>query len=517
MLRGIDTLADLVARTIGPSGRAVLVGRRHAMPQLCRNGYGIARDLELQAPAEQVGVVMLRELAWRTSDAVGDGTKTAILAARALLRAGGRASLLGIPPAELTGLLASHQRAVLDALNDMALPSPRGEAIASFATQAAGGDPALGALLAEAHDAAGADGMVVVEAGQGADDAVRFAAGLHLEQGWFSPHLVGDLASATIELDDPLILLHAGPIDRLEPVLRVLEMIAAAGRSLVIIADAFSEQALATLVANKRRAGLEVAAIKAPGAGPWRRLLLEDIAVATGATLIAPELGTSLEGMRPHVMGRATSVRIGRNATTIIGGRGDEAAIAVRVAQIRQAIARERHLGFDREQHQQRLARLTAGIATLTVGGVTPSHLHDRLEQARNASAAVASALVGGLVAGGSAALVHATVRAGSSLPTGLVGELLRRMFQAAAEAPLRAIVRNAGADADLEVPRLVLQPGLAFEAHERRLVPLETLREPLLVVRTSFRNAVSAAGRLLTVECALAAPRRHQPAAVGS
>jgi chaperonin GroEL len=509
-LEGVDILADLVARTIGPAGRAVLVGRRHGMPQLCRNGYAIARELELDDQARQVGVVMARELAWRTSDAVGDGTKTAILVARALLRAGGRASLAGIPASELVELIEAHQTAVIEALEATGLPAPEGEALGRFATQAAGGDTALGALLAEAHGAAGKDGVVLVEAGQTAADDLRFMGGLQLDQGWLSPHLVDDQATRSIVLTDPLILLHAGPIEALGPMVRVLEMIAKAGRSLLIVADSLSEQALATLIANKRRAGLKVAAVKAPGAGPWRRLLLEDLALATGATLIAPELGTSLDGLRPQVMGRAAEVRIDRTTTTIIGGGGEPDAIAPRIAEIRRAIAREQHLAFDREQHQKRLARLASGIATLSVGGRTPAHLAARLEHARNASAAIASALAGGLVPGGSTALAHAAGRARPRLPGGLAGELLGRLFQAACEAPLRAIVRNAGEAAEILVPRLMERPDLAFEARGRGLVPIDELRDPLPVVRTAFQSAVATASRLLTVDCALdrATPR---------
>jgi chaperonin GroEL len=508
---GVDILADLVARTIGPGGRAVLVGRRHAAPKLLRNGYAIAAALELDDLAQQTGVVMLRELAWRTSDAVGDGTSSAVLVARALLRAGQRATSAGMPAVELVGLVEAHTDAILGALQAAAEELPNGEALARFAGQAAGGDAELGGLLAEAHQAAGADGVVVIEEGRGAADTHRFDAGLHFDQGWLSPQLVDDQRTQSIELDDPLVLLHAGPITALEPMVRVLQLIAEAKRSLLVIADSLADQALATLVANKRRAGLHVAAVKAPGVGPWRRLMLEDLAIATGATLIAADLGNSLEGLRPQVMGRAAKVRIGRVGTTIVGGRGDAAAVAERCRDIRQAIASEQHLSFDREQHQKRLARFTSGVATLSIGGPTPSHLQQRLEQARGASAALSAARKAGLVAGGSAALVHAAERARPVLPRGLAGEALGRMIKAATEAPLRAIIRNAGGDADLMAPRVAAQPTHTFDVHYRDLVPLETLRDPLLVVQTSFRNATSIASRLLTVDCALGSLRRQR------
>ncbi len=507
---GVDILADLVACTLGPAGRAVLVGRRHAAPRLLRNGYAIAAELELDDLAEQTGVRMLRELAWRTSDAVGDGTSTAILLARALLRTGRKAVLAGLSQAELIGLIEAHAAAVVDRLEAAADAAPSGDDLRRFTTQTVGGDVALGELLAQAHEAAGADGLVVVEAGKGSRDGLRYDPGMHLDQGWLSPHLVDDPRHGTIELDDPLILVHAGAIDDLAPVLRVLEMVAEAGRSLLILADSLAERALAVLVANKRRAGLKVAAVKAPGAGPWRRLILEDVALATGATLIAADLGTSLAGLRPQVLGRADRVQVGREATTIFGGRGDARRCAERVAEIRGAISREQHLSFDREQHRKRLARLISGIATLAIGGLTPSHLQQRVELAKGASAALGAARSGGIVFGGSAALVHAANLAAPDLPGGIAGALIGGMVKAAAEAPLRAIVRNAGCDTDLIAPRVAADRGLAFDALRRDLVPLAALRDPLPVVVTAWRNAVSTASRLLTVDCAVSSLATH-------
>lgn len=504
VMRGIDVAADLVAGTMGPAGRAVLVGRHHAPPLLLRNGYAITRNLELDERGEQVGVRFMRDLAWRVSDGVGDGTSTAVLMARAFTRAGGLASLAGMAPAELQEAIDAHCGVVLGLLEAASRPAPEGEALELLAIQALGGDAALGAPLAEAHARAGPDGMVIVEEGRSARDSLRFDAGLHFDQGWISPHLVDDARTRTIEIENPLILLHAGAITTLEPVVRVLEMIGEAKRGLVIVADAVSDTALATLIANKRRAGLKVAAMRSPGAGTWRRSMLEDIAIATGGTVIAEEEGHSLARLRPQLLGGAAKAIIRQKDSTFIGGKGDPAAIQARTGAIRDAIAREKHLSFDREQHRKRLARLQAGIATLGIGGQTPSHLQSRLEQARSASATLAAALAGGLVEGGSAALVHAVRKASSALPEGLLGELVGRMFRAAAQAPLRAIVRNAGEDPDLMAAEIAASAGLTFDARSRKLVPSATIVDPAPVAIAAFRGGVSAASRLLAVGAAL-------------
>jgi chaperonin GroEL len=503
-MRGIDMVADLVAGTMGPAGRAVLVGRNHAPPLLLRNGYAITQNLELEQRDEQVGVLLMRELAWRVSDAVGDGTSSAVLAARAVARAGGLASLAGIAQTELQSAIDAHCRIVLEALEAASRPAPDGAMLERLASQAVGGDAALGALLAEAHVQAGRDGMVIVEEGRSVEDSLRFDAGLHFDQGWISPHLVDDARTRTIEIENPLILLHAGAITALEPIVRVLEMIAQAQRGIVIIAEAVTDAALTTLIANKRRAGLKVAAIKAPGAGTWRRSMLEDIAIATGGTLIAEEQGYSLAALRPGLMGGAARAIVRRDGSTIIGGKGDPAAIQARTAAIRDAIVREKHLGFDREQHRKRLARLQAGIATLGIGGRTASHLQLRLEQARSASATLAAARAGGLVQGGSAALLHAARTASSALPGGLLGQLVGRMFAAATQAPLRAIVHNAGEDADLIVARIASGSDLTFDARSRNLVPAEGIMDPASVAIAAFRGAVSTASRFLAIGASL-------------
>jgi chaperonin GroEL len=508
LARGVEIAADLVATTMGPAGRAVLVGRTHAPPLLLRNGYTIVQHLDLSEPELQAGVLTMRELAWRTSDQVGDGTSTTIVMARALMRAGAAAFAAGIPSVELQDAIDEHCAAVLRDLAAAKRSDPTAEELRQVAIQAAGGDAGIGALIAGAHHEAGPDGVVAIEEGRGTEDHVRVDPGLHFDQGWISPHFVTDQASQMAEIDDPLILLHLGPISELDPIVPALEMIAKADRALLLIAENVTGNALSTLILNKQRAGLKVAVVKAAGTGVWREQILTDIAIATGATVIGEPYGTSLEHLRPQMAGRAAKVSISRTGTTIVGGRGNAGAIAARVQEIRDAIAREKHLDYDRDMHRRRLARLQGSIATVSVGGMTESEIADRLGRAKTASAAVAAARKGGVVAGGSAAFIHAGRRAASSLPPGLVGRVVGTMFEAALHAPVQAIAGNAGADGRAVAHRLVEEPSLCFDALTRSFVAAETLTEPSAVLETALLNSVSAASRLVGVAAAIAMRR---------
>jgi chaperonin GroEL len=505
LARGVDIVADLVATTLGPAGRAVLVGRTHAAPLMLRSGYSVVQQLDLPDADRQAGVLTMRELAWRMSDQVGDGTSTAMVMARAFLRAGARAVLAGVPPAELQDAIDAHCSRVAAELDAASSPASTDAVLVRVATQAAGGDAAIGALVAGAHVQVGLDGVVAIEEGRGSEDHVQVYHGLHFDQGWISPHFA-DPDTQSVEIDDPLILLHLDPISEFGPIVPALEMIAKADRGLVLIAENVGSDALRTLIVNKQHSGFKVAAVKAPGTGPWRQLMLEDIALATGGTVIAEQLGTSLEHLRPQMAGRARKVRITRTDTMIIGGGGDRAALAIRTREIRDAIVREKNLSFDRDQHRKRLARLEAGIATVRIGGITATEIAQRLARAKAASAAVRAARFGGVLAGGSAALVHAGRRAEAVLPQGLVGRMLGRTFAAALSAPLHAIADNAGLDGRTVVHRLAAEgDGLCFDVSTRCLVAGETLLDPVAVLKAALVNSVSVASRLLGVGAAVA------------
>jgi chaperonin GroEL len=504
--RGVNLIADLVSVTLGPAGRAVLVGRTHAPTLLLRNGHAISQEVDVEEGERQMGVQAMRELAWRTSDQVGDGTSTAIVMARAVVNEGIRAIAAGIAPAVLQKAIDTHCSRLVAELDSMGAPIGDDSQLVRVATQAAGGDSAIGKLLADVHVKAGLDGVVQIEEGHGTGDEARFVPGLHFDQGWISPHFVDDQDSQSVEMDDPLILLHLAPINDLNPIVPVLEMMAKARRGLVIVAENVGGAALAALIVNKQRAGLKVAAVKAPGTGLWRQLMLDDIAIATGATVISDQLGTTLSNLRPQMAGRAKRIRIDSTGTTIFGGGGDPALVQARIRELRDAIAHEKDLSFDREQHQKRLAWLAAGIGMIRMGGGTESEIRDRRNRAKAASAAVRAAQLGGAVAGGSAALVHAERRARRALPKDLTGRVVTRILAAAVEAPLRAIAENAGDDGRAVVARVAASGGtLCYDAARRSFPPPDALCDPLPVVRASLVNSISTASRLLGIGATIA------------
>ncbi|WP_198038356.1 chaperonin GroEL [Skermanella stibiiresistens] len=505
LMRGVDLVADLATTAIGPAGRAVLAGRNHTGPAMMRGGHAISQEVEVDDPGCRAGVAAMRQVAWRTSDAVGDGTCTAILIARGILREGMTALRAGISPGELEQALRAHGEAIASELRASSRPAVGYGELVDLAVRAAGGDTVIGTLAAEAHRRTGREGVVIVTEGQGAEDDLEVRPGLHFDEGWLSPHFATDAEAGTADLENPLILLHHGPIERLGPLLRVLEMMAEAGRSLLICAGGFGAEALGTLIVNKQRAGLKVVAVKAPGAGLWRMPMLEDIAAATGATVIADAFGTSLDRLRPAALGRAESVRVTRDGMTLIGGAGDPDTIALRRNAIRLDIERERHLSFDREQHRQRLARLSAGVAKLHVGGQSETVIRQRTARAAAASAAIRAA-PGGLVPGGSAALLHAGRLARKSLPAGLAGRLVGRVFDAALGAPTEAIMANAGLDGRAIRHRLAEDANVdGFDVERRVFVPGEMILDPAEVLIAALRTGVSAGTTLFGVGASVA------------
>jgi chaperonin GroEL len=503
--RGINLAADLVSLTLGPRGRAVLVGQEHTGCLLLRDAYAVMQNLDLANGEQQMGVQAMRELAWRMLDQVGDGAGTAMVIARALIGAGATAHMVGFGPPALHRAMERHCKIVVGELDNMSVAVTSPEQLLRVAQQAAHDDLNLAKSICRAHSNVGTDGIVIIEENQGTDDRVSVSMGFTFESGWISPLFADDSFSQTVELDDPLLLLHLGPLNDVAPVVRILEMIAVAGRALVIVAADVGGEALSTLIINKRRAGLKVAAIRTPGVGPWRTLMLEDIAVATGGTVIGDAAGLSVAHLRPHMVGRAKRICISRTETSIVGGQGTSASIESRAQEIRRAISRERHLSYDRDQHRRRLARLTSGVATIRLGGATSIETADRVSKAKPAVAAVREAQMGGLLPGASAALVHAERRARRTLAGDLCGRFIGQMFKAGLQAPLFTVASNSGVDARKVLGRLEAEgEGLCFDAARRRFTGSNELFEPLTIAKAAIRNAVSVASRLLETEGAI-------------
>ena len=505
LMRGVDILADLVASNIGPAGRAVLSSRQHAAPVLLRGGYAIAKEVEFDRPGLRAGAVAMRQLAADVHAQAGDGTSLALLLARSLLHGASCRLQTGISVPALREAMLAHGAYIAGAIEAAARPLTAAGDLEAIAVRAAGGDRDIGRLVLQAHERAGPEGMVVVETGHGMGDELAVETGMSFPQGWLSPHFLTDAETERVELSNPLILLHHGAIDSFGDMARILEMIAQSGKELLIVADSFEAEALATLIANRRERGFKVAPMKAPGAGPWRALQLEDIAVATGATVIGAALGTTLQGLRPAMLGRADAVTMTRQATSLIGGNGDQSAISARCEAIRQSIRTELYLGFDREQHQARLARFGAGIARLRIGGATATEIAVRDARARSAAAALRAVAAGGAVPGGAAALIHAARREQAALPAGELGRAVGSLFATAAAQPMAAIVSNAGLDGP-SIARMLAasEKDHSFDVETRVLVDGASAPEPARLLAVALRAAVSFAANFMAVEVSI-------------
>jgi chaperonin GroEL len=509
LLRGMDVLADTVAATLGPAGRTVIIERPFAKPIISRNGHAIAKHVHLDEPMANMGVRALREVAWRTSDEVGDGTTTAMVLARAMVRDGIKATRFGLNPRHLQQGFDLACAAGIAALKELSRPAQSIEQLARVATLATNGDAELGAILGEAVGRVGSEGFVLVEAGHGRASELELREGMHLDKGFISARFATNDDETLVELDDPYILLHLGRIENLGAIVPVLNAFAKSGKPLLVIAEDVAGDALSTLVVNKLKAGFKVAAAYAPGFGERRGEMLEDVAIATGGRIVAVELGNRLENLRPDMLGRARRVRITQDATTIIEGAGRAEEIAFRARQLRAAIEREQHLSYDREQLQQRLARLVSGIALVRVGGATESEIGERKERAEAAVHAVRAASASGILPGGGAALVFASRALAALQPDHPEQRLAIDIVRRAMCAPARRIADNAGADGRWVVARLLdgQEPDLGFDAGTGRICDLRAagIVDPTEVVCCAFRNAISAAARIVLSEAAVA------------
>ncbi|MBW9070089.1 chaperonin GroEL [Agrobacterium pusense] len=508
LLRGVDVLANAVKVTLGPKGRNVVIDKSFGAPRITKDGVSVAKEIELEDKFENMGAQMLREVASKTNDLAGDGTTTATVLAQAIVKEGAKAVASGMNPMDLKRGIDLAVEAVVKELKTNARKITSNSEIAQVGTISANGDSEIGRYLAEAMDKVGNEGVITVEEAKTADTELEVVEGMQFDRGYLSPYFVTNQDKMRVELEDPYILVHEKKLSNLQAMLPVLEAVVQSGKPLLIIAEDVEGEALATLVVNKLRGGLKIAAVKAPGFGDRRKAMLEDIAILTGGTVISEDLGIKLENVTLNMLGRARKVAIEKENTTIIDGVGSKAEIDGRVAQIRAQIE-ETTSDYDREKLQERLAKLAGGVAVIRVGGSTEVEVKEKKDRVDDALHATRAAVEEGILPGGGVALLRA-VKALDNLGTAnqdqKVGvEIVRR----AIEAPVRQIAENAGAEGSVIVGKLREKTDFSFgwnaQTGEYGDLYAQGVIDPAKVVRTALQDAASVAGLLVTTEAMIA------------
>ena len=504
MLRGIDILTDAVQVTLGPKGRNVVIDKSYGAPRTTKDGVAVAKEIELADKFENMGAQMVREVASKTNDIAGDGTTTATVLARAIVREGSKSVAAGMNPMDLKRGIEKAVEAVVADLKKRSKKVKSNDEIGQVGTISANGDKEVGDMIAKAMSKVGNEGVITVEEAKGLITELDVVEGMQFDRGYSSPYFVTNAEKMLAELDDALILLHEKKLTSLQPMLPVLEAVVQSGRPLLIIAEEIDGEALATLVVNKLRGGLKVAAVKAPGFGDRRKAMLEDIAVITGGQVISEDLGIKLENVKLDMLGSAKKVRVDKDNTTIIDGAGKKADIQSRAAQIKAQIE-ETTSDYDKEKLQERLAKLAGGVAVIRVGGATEVEVKERKDRVDDALNATKAAVEEGIVPGGGTALLYA-----SKVLKDLVGDnedqtqgiaIVRRAIQY----PIRVIVHNAGQEASIIVGKLMEQKSntYGYDAQGEKFVDFVEagIVDPTKVVRVALQNAASVAGLLITTE----------------
>ncbi len=508
MLRGVDVLANAVKVTLGPKGRNVVINKSFGAPRITKDGVSVAKEIELEDKFENMGAQMLREVASKTNDLAGDGTTTATVLAQAIVKEGTKAVASGMNPMDLKRGIDLAVDAVVRELKTNARKITSNSEIAQVGTISANGDSEIGRYLAEAMEKVGNEGVITVEEAKTAETELEVVEGMQFDRGYLSPYFVTNQDKMRVELEDPYILIHEKKLSNLQAMLPVLESVVQSGKPLLVIAEDVEGEALATLVVNKLRGGLKIAAVKAPGFGDRRKAMLEDIAILTGGTVISEDLGIKLENVTLNMLGRAKKVAIEKENTTIIDGVGSKAEIEGRVVQIRAQIE-ETTSDYDREKLQERLAKLAGGVAVIRVGGSTEVEVKEKKDRVDDALHATRAAVEEGILPGGGVALLRA-VKALDNLSTAnqdqRVGvDIIRR----AIEAPVRQIAENAGAEGSVIVGKLREKTDLSFgwnaQTGEFGDLYAQGVIDPAKVVRTALQDAASVAGLLITTEAMIA------------
>ena len=507
MLKGVDILADAVKVTLGPKGRNVVLDKSFGAPRTTKDGVSVAKEIELEDKFENMGAQMVREVASRTNDVAGDGTTTATVLTQAIVREGHKAVAAGMNPMDLKRGIDQAAAAALDDIEKRSKKVKSNEEISQVGTISANGEAEIGEMIAEAMDKVGNEGVITVEEAKGLESELDVVEGMQFDRGYLSPYFITNADKMTAELEDPLILLHEAKLSNLQSMVPILEAVMQASRPLLIIAEDIEGEALATLVVNKLRGGLKIAAVKAPGFGDRRKAMLEDIAILTGGQVVSEDLGIKLENVTLDMLGTAKRVNITKDDSVIVDGAGNKKDIEARVAQIRTQIENTTS-DYDREKLQERVAKLAGGVAVLKVGGATEVEVKERKDRVDDALNATRAAVEAGIVPGGGTALLLATqaveklTKDNADIQAGI--NIIRR----ALEAPLRQIAENAGVEGSIVVGKVLDAKGkTGFDAQNETYCDLIAagIVDPAKVVTTALRDAASVAGLLITTEAMVA------------
>jgi chaperonin GroEL len=517
--RGVDALADAVKITLGPKGRNVVIDKKFGSPTITKDGVTVAKEIELSDPVENMGAQMVKEVATKTSDIAGDGTTTATVLAQAIFREGLKNVTAGANPMELKRGIEKAVEAVVEDLRKLSVPSAGKKEIAQVGTISANNDREIGNLIAEAMEKVGKDGVITVEEAKGLETTLETVDGTQFDRGYLSPYFVTDPEKMETALEDAYLLIHDKKISSMKELLPILEKVAQGGKPMLIIAEDVDGEALATLVVNKLRGTLKIAAVKAPGFGDRRKEMLRDIAVLTGGQVISEEVGFKLENVALTDLGRAKRIVVDKDNTTIVDGRGKPDDIQGRINEIKAAIEKTTS-DYDREKLQERLAKLAGGVAIINVGAATETELKEKKARVEDALHATRAAVEEGIVAGGGVALIRAQsaldrIRGTEDEKTGV--DIVRR----ALEEPIRLIAQNAGAEGSIVVAKVKESKDKNFGYNAASDTYEDLVKagviDPTKVTRTALQNAASIAGLLLTTECVVAEKPEAKPALAGA
>ncbi len=508
LLRGVDILANAVKVTLGPKGRNVVIEKSFGAPRITKDGVSVAKEIELEDRFENLGAQLLREVASKTNDKAGDGTTTATVLAQSIVKEGAKAVAAGMNPMDLK---RGIDMAVAEAVKDLEKRSKKiktSEEVAQVGTISANGEKEIGQMIASAMQKVGNEGVITVEEAKTADTELEVVEGMQFDRGYLSPYFITNAEKMVTELDDPYILLHEKKLSNLQAILPVLEAVVQSGKPLLIISEDVEGEALATLVVNKLRGGLKVAAVKAPGFGDRRKAMLEDIAILTAGQVISEDLGIKLENVTLAMLGRAKKVTISKENTTIVDGNGKKKEIEARVGQIKAQIE-ETTSDYDREKLQERLAKLAGGVAVIRVGGATEVEVKERKDRVDDALNATRAAVEEGIVPGGGSALLRAKKAVEKLKSDNSDIEAGIKIVLRALEAPIRQIAENSGVEGSIVVSKVLESKSdtFGFDAQSEEYVDLVAagIIDPTKVVRTALQDAASVASLIVTTEALIA------------